>query len=265
MVLTCTADGGFPPPMVIFKGKTDRTIKNLCIPEGFIVVTQEKAWMDDVLMLRYIEEIWMAHVRGTGSKESLLTLDRFSAHISESSTKKFSENNVHTCVIPGGCTSILQPLDVCLNKPFKCHLRKSWQEYMLVEMEKLGNSGKTKVPPPSRQDIVNWIAIAWKALKAKKDQITKSFVVTGIETVNGERLIRNEAVRQEIEKVMEEVFGNEQIPYESDGNHFDQISSDSESDDSLHGEDERDDIISISSEGSISCGEFSELTSVESP
>ena len=27
-------------------------------------------------------------------------------------------------VIPGGCTSLLQPLDVCLNKPFKGEIHK---------------------------------------------------------------------------------------------------------------------------------------------
>src|SRR6218665_2361404 len=33
-------------------------------------------------------------------------------------------------VIPGGLTSVLQPLDVCLNKPFKDRLRKMWVEWM---------------------------------------------------------------------------------------------------------------------------------------
>ena len=41
-VLSATADGTMLPPMLIFKGKTDKTIKNLSIPEGFIVKTQEK-------------------------------------------------------------------------------------------------------------------------------------------------------------------------------------------------------------------------------
>ena len=40
--------------MIIFKGKTDSTILN--IPVGFIVKTQEKAWMDEELMKVWVED-----------------------------------------------------------------------------------------------------------------------------------------------------------------------------------------------------------------
>lgn len=150
VVLTCTADGRFLPPMIIFKGKTNRTINKLIVPKDFVVATQTKAWMDDQLMLRYIDEIWMPYVK------SILCLDSFRAHISASTDEKLRTNNVHASVISGGCTSILQPLDVCLNKPFKSLLRLSWQEYMLSESEKQDKDNpKDKIPSPSRQLIVN--------------------------------------------------------------------------------------------------------------
>ncbi len=261
VLLTCTADGQFPPPMVVFKGKT---IKNLIVPEGFVAVTQEKGWMDDKLMMKYIDEIWMAHVLKTGCKESLLTLDSFRAHISESSKKKFHENDVHTCVIPGGCTSVLQPLDVCLNKPFKAHLRHCWQQYMLQETEKLEGSEKTKIPPAPRQEILNWIETAWKAIKEKPDQISKSFVVTGIGTVNGkweESLIRNEELRQEIEQ---ELFGSEQLPCAPDGDPFDQFSSDFNSDSDSTEHIGCTGFSICGSEDSMSCGEYSEIMDIDS-
>ena len=40
VVLSAATDGTMLPPMLIFKGKTDKTIKKLRIPEGFIVKTQ---------------------------------------------------------------------------------------------------------------------------------------------------------------------------------------------------------------------------------
>ena len=40
VVLSAAVYGTMLPPMLIFKGKTDKTIKKLRIPEGFIVKTQ---------------------------------------------------------------------------------------------------------------------------------------------------------------------------------------------------------------------------------
>ena len=70
--------------MLIFKGKTDKTIKKLRIPERFIVKTQERSWMDEGLMEVWVEEIWLKYVREVskqlGFDNCLLTFDAFSAY-----------------------------------------------------------------------------------------------------------------------------------------------------------------------------------------
>ena len=85
VVLSATANKTMLPPMLIFKGKTDKTIKKLRIPEGFIVKTQEKSWMDEGLMEVWVEEVWLKYVREVlkqlGFDNSLLTFDTFSARI----------------------------------------------------------------------------------------------------------------------------------------------------------------------------------------
>ena len=42
----------------------------------------------------------------------------------------FKCENTELAVIPGGLTSLLQPLDVPLNKPFKDGVRKQWMQWM---------------------------------------------------------------------------------------------------------------------------------------
>ena len=53
------------PPMLIFKGKTDKTIKKMRIPEGFIIKTQEK--------LKYVRVV----SKQLGFDNSILTFDAF--------------------------------------------------------------------------------------------------------------------------------------------------------------------------------------------
>ena len=46
----------------------------------------------------------------------------FSAHITEDVKASFKNSNTDIVVIPGGLTSVCQPLDVSINKPFKNNL-----------------------------------------------------------------------------------------------------------------------------------------------
>ena len=114
------------PPMIIFKGKTDRTISDLNIPAGFILKIQEKAWMDDDLMKVWVEDIWIKHIRAEcqklGFENALLTFDAFATHLTDDVESQLLEAKTNTLTIPAGCTSQCQPMDVCLNKPFKAIL-----------------------------------------------------------------------------------------------------------------------------------------------
>ena len=47
VVLTVAADEFILPPTIIFRGKTNLTIKDIVAPEGFVIATQEKAWLDE--------------------------------------------------------------------------------------------------------------------------------------------------------------------------------------------------------------------------
>ena len=92
--------------------------------------------------------------------------------------------NTNLVLEPAGCTSKCQPLDVCINKPFEGVLRNFWEDYVaniatnLTETEQQRES--FKLPSPSRQDIVNWIAEGINYLKNHPDMIENSFRVCGI-------------------------------------------------------------------------------------
>jgi len=54
-------------------------------------------------------------------------MDSFEGHLTDIVKNKCAVNNIHKAIIPGGLTSIVQPLDVSINKPFKDRLKEKWR------------------------------------------------------------------------------------------------------------------------------------------
>ena len=153
--------------MVIFKGKRKL---NLVYPDSIIVRVQEKAWVDEHLMIEWME---LCVRPFTGRKPAILVLDSFRGHLTKDVNAAMKKINVCPAVIPGGCTSLLQPLDVSINKPMKDRARQLRQEYMLQMSDT-----DTPTKSPFKQQILDWIVAAQE--QVNQDIICKSFLVTGI-------------------------------------------------------------------------------------
>ena len=62
VVHTAAADGYILPPTIIFRGKTNKTIKDIEVPEGSVIVTHEKIWMNETLMFIRFDQIWKSYL-----------------------------------------------------------------------------------------------------------------------------------------------------------------------------------------------------------
>ena len=69
-------------------------------------------------------------VKHTKRKHCLLVFDTFCGHLTEDVTKALRKTNTSTIVVPGGCTSKVQPIDVSLNRPIIDIVRGQWEEYL---------------------------------------------------------------------------------------------------------------------------------------
>ncbi|GES90224.1 pogo transposable element with KRAB domain [Rhizophagus clarus] len=79
-------------------------------------------------------------------------------------------------VIPGGLTSLCQPLDVAINKPFKANLRKEWHLWMAA-----GGAGQTNKGNLRRakfSDVCAWMKRSWDGIS--DEIIIDSFKTCGI-------------------------------------------------------------------------------------
>lgn len=104
----------------------------------------------------------------------LLVWDSFRAHLTDAVKDLLSRRNVNVAVIPGGLTLVIQPLDNCINKPFKAKVCAQYKAWMV-------NSQFTYAPPgkqaPSKEIVLRWINQAWSEIPA--ELIAKSFKSCG--------------------------------------------------------------------------------------
>jgi hypothetical protein len=149
------------------------------VPSGVVVWFQKNGWMDSDLMLKYVDFFNDVRLKnGTREEPAMLVYDSFKGHLEESVKKKFHESGIDLAVIPGGLTSICQPLDVTINKPFKDNLRKEWHTWMAN-----GGAGETAAGNLRRArigDVCLWVKRSWRAVH--DETIIESFKTCKIST-----------------------------------------------------------------------------------
>ena len=91
----------------------------------------------------------------------MLFLDAFKGHLTDSVKKQLHKMNTEL-VIPNRLTSVLQPMDVSINKPFKDRLRQQYLTWISDPARQLTETGKIKSASPS--EAARWVSAAWKTI-----------------------------------------------------------------------------------------------------
>ena len=71
--------------------------------------------MDSGLMLEYVDYVNESRIDSGSETPMMMVYDSFRGHLEDSVKKKFRDNGIDLAVIPGGLTSVCQPLDVAIN------------------------------------------------------------------------------------------------------------------------------------------------------
>lgn len=169
--LAVCADGTKLPPLIVYKGEpgkaVEREIKKF--PDGAVYCVQANAWTDERVALIWVDKILAPHV-ATAPKGIIpyLFLDKYRCHYQGTVANNIENLGVEWDIIPGGCTGLVQPIDVGVGKPVKHRIRQ-WLEEWLMQ-----NEGFERVKPPvARRLIADWTLKAWDSIH--KDTVWNSW------------------------------------------------------------------------------------------
>lgn len=188
VLVSVACDGTVLPMQAIYSGKTHRSQPSPTSPNysdlisnGFLL--QESGtttyWSNLETMKTFVNKILAPYFEKTKadlnlpqSQKALWLIDVWSVHRS----KEFREwmHNHHSNIIldyvPGGCTGIVQPCDVGIQRPFKLSVKRSYHEDVVTEiLEQLSTNVKpisvdTRLPT-LRDRSTRWIWNAYQAIK----------------------------------------------------------------------------------------------------
>lgn len=118
-LVLCVFADGVPrvPPMIIFRGTGKRLGREReRYHPGVLVEYNPTAYMNDKLFERYIT----THlIPALGGRPTLFALDLMGSHKTPAVLELLNNSNITPSLIPSGCTGLVQPLDVSINKPLK--------------------------------------------------------------------------------------------------------------------------------------------------
>jgi hypothetical protein len=95
---------------------------------------------------------------------------------------KIQELGVEVKHIPGGCTSLCQPVDVGLNQLFKSCIQKMWIKWMIAKGVQEGTTSL-----PTRHNVAVWVKKAMAQMKEEHWIIKKAWLKAGFEWLDKQK------------------------------------------------------------------------------
>ncbi|KAE9052173.1 hypothetical protein PR001_g757 [Phytophthora rubi] len=154
VMLAVTASGKKLPPCIIWKRKTRGSIERL---GGCNVAYQPRAWVDQDLLLNWLDWYYPAVLQSTGQ---YIVWDSMRAHIGQRVKQRCGEKAIKMAAVPGGLAPYVQAEDVGIYKSFKDNISKLIEDWKCSDKVTYTKGGNPR--PPEIALVSSWVARAWK-------------------------------------------------------------------------------------------------------
>ena len=134
-------------------------------PFEILVTYARKAWLNGVIMAKWLVEVYHPHLLSTGQDitESILFMDNCSVHRTDECLSFFTRTGAAYEFFPPHFTPLLQPLDQSYNREFKREFSKEWAEWFQA-IGCFGRTPKGNRKAASQDEVNRWVANALSRL-----------------------------------------------------------------------------------------------------
>ncbi|NXF14251.1 POGZ protein, partial [Smithornis capensis] len=170
VVLAILADGSVLPALVLHRGRLPPPAS---VPDSILLEARGGGYGDDELMELWAARVWRKHTACHASK-AMLVLDCHRTHLSEEVLAALGASGTLPAVVPAGCSSKIQPLDVCIKRTVKDFLHKKWKEQAKEMADSACDSDILL------QLVLCWLAEVLEVLADSPELVQQSFLVASV-------------------------------------------------------------------------------------
>lgn len=144
------------------------------------------------------DKVWHQHIsEATLPRKSLLVLDRHQGHLGDAFLMSLGELGTLPALIPAGCSSHLQPLEVCIKPVLQRLLLWRWAKFTAGNPEELQGASAEQVRGVVASVLVDWLLEALNHLSTLQDVYRTSFRLAQVHEEKEPRLrdIQSELIK----------------------------------------------------------------------
>ena len=165
VILACDQHGKKLPPSIVVATHRKLPRARIRLVDGVVVFEKTRTSMSNSdIMQRWIRIMMdQSSTNSYNENHCLLLMDSFAGHRTEQIREACQATRTIRALIPGGLTSKLQPLDLTVNRSFKCKMKRYYRE-VLSKTNQMMTDG---IPPKERLRLLcGAVRRAWNDVRA---------------------------------------------------------------------------------------------------